>query len=146
MARKYEPGAMGAWYRSKMAKVQDGIDEAMEDAGQMGEDLMKEYIQTRGTGRIWAYPRNGRDGSYPGRVDSGKMLRAVGHRTLNRGGSKQLRIGWVSGTREDYFWLQDEGFEHPNGMTIEGMNSLQDATEAALNDLMVNLRREVRNA
>lgn len=146
MARKYQPGALGAWYRSKMTKVEAGVDDAMEESGQMGEDLMKGFIQTRGTGRIWAYPRGSREGSTPGRVDSGKMLRAVGHRTTTQGGSRQLRIGWVSGTREDYFWLQDQGFEHPYGMQVEGMNALQDATDAALTDLMRRLKRDIKNA
>lgn len=144
--RRYESGDLVRWYRSKMTRVEEGVDEAMDDAGQFGEDLMKQYIETRGTGRVWSRPSaSGRDRSTPGRVDSGKMRDAVGHRKTTQGGSRQLRIGWVSGTREDYFQFQETGFTHVSGVPVEGMHALQDATDAALTQLMQDLRRNVKD-
>lgn len=150
MARKYtnrySDGSLIAWYKSKMRKVEEGVDDAMDVAGELGETLGKEYISTRGTGRTWQHPWNGRDGSYPGRVDTAKMLNAFGHRKATQGGSRQLRIGWVSGTREDYFYLQEGGFTHVSGVTVEGMHALQDATDEAFQELARELKRRVKNA
>lgn len=133
--RRYESGDLVRWYRSKMTRVEEGVDEAMDDAGQYGEDLMKHYIETRGTAKS----------GKPGRVDTGKMRDAVGHRKTTQGGSRQLRIGWVTGTREDYFQFQETGFTHVSGVPVEGMHALQDATDAALTQLMQDLRRNVKD-
>jgi hypothetical protein len=148
VARKYTPGALGSWYRSKMQRVEEGVDDAMDDAGQKGEDMMKFYIMTRGTQKMWTHPwgPNNREGSIPGRVDTGKMLDAVGHRKTTQGNSRQLRVGWVSGTREDYFWMQDQGFKHPFAGSVEGMYALQDATDYAFEELKKGVKKEVKDA
>lgn len=132
------------WYRSRMAKITDGVEEAMEDAGIEGEELMRHLIETRGTGRQWSRPwgPNGRTASTPGRDDTGKMKRAVGSRTLRKGGSAQVRFGWVSGTREDYFRYQESGFHNELvGIDVPGMYALQDARDETLNKLKDRLAR-----
>lgn len=144
MAR-YESGSLVNWYRSKMRPVEAGVDDAMDEAGGIGKELGRHYIETRGTQRMWLYPRNGRDGSYPGRVDTGKMRDAFGFRKTTQGGSRQLRVGWVSGTREDYFKYQEGGFEHPSGLQVEGMYAVQDATEEAFRVLAEELKKRVKS-
>ena len=142
MAR-YRKGALTSWYRSKMAQVDAGVDDALEEAGSKGEEMMKYLIMTRGTGRLWSHPwgPNNREGSFPGRVDTGKMLDAVGHRVLKLGGKSQLRMGWTSGTREDYFLAQNVGFTHNlTGQTIEGMYALDDATDYMYEELRRRLK------
>lgn len=141
---EYKDGSLVNWYRSKMRPLEEGVDDAMDYAGEVGQELGRYYIETRGTGRTWAYPRNGRSGSIPGRVNTGKMRDAFGYRKTTQGGSRQLRVGWVSGTREDYFQLQEGGFEHPSGIDVEGMHALQDATEEALKVLAEEIKRNVK--
>lgn len=146
-SRRYKDGDLVRWYKSKMVKVDEGVDEAMKVAGELGERVGKELINTRGTGRVWSRPApSGRIASIPGRVDSGKMLRAFKYRTTTQGGSRQLRVGWVSGTREDYFKAQEGGFEHPYGITVEGMHALQDAGEAALVELFRQLKDSIHKS
>lgn len=140
----YTDGALVNWYRSKMMKIQEGTEDAMQDAGEAGKEIGRYLIETRGTGRTWLYPRNGREGSYPGRVDTGKMRDAFGFRLTTQGNSRQMRVGWVSGTREDYFKYQEGGFTHPSGIDVEGMHALQDAVEEAFSRLKENLRTEFR--
>lgn len=147
MTQEYQDGDLIRWYRSKMRKVEDGVDEAMDDAGISGKELGRYYIETRGTGKTWAYPRNGREGSRPGRVDTGKMRDAFGFRKTTQGGSRQLRVGWVTGTREDYFKFQEGGFDHVMaGVHVEGMYALQDATEEAFKVLAEELKRRIKSA
>lgn len=124
------------WYRSKMAKVEKGTEKILQEAGAEGERLMKEYIATRGTAK------SGKQG----RIDTRAMYNAVGNRILGRGGSQQVRFGWVSGTRKDYFAYQETGFEHKGGVTVEGMYALSDAADKVLRDLEKNLRGVMKNA
>lgn len=145
--REYQNGDLVRWYKSKMTRIEDGVDEAMDAAGEFGKELGQQYISTRGTGREWTRPGpSGRDASTPGRVDSGKMRDAFGFRKTTQGNSRQLRIGWVSGTREDYFQFQETGFTHFSGIDVPGMYALQDATEAAMAQLMQDLKRKVKDA
>lgn len=141
---RYKNGDLVRWYRSKMVKVDESTEDALDVAGQAGEKALKDNIQTRGTGRTWSYPRDGRAGSFPGRVNTGTMLNAAKYRIQKRGASKQLRVGWVSGVRKDYFKFQEGGFEHPSGVTVEGMHAVQDATEEAFNVLAEELKERLR--
>ena len=128
--REYQSGDLVRWYKSKMTRVDEGVDEAMDDAGAFGKELGQHFIETRGTGREWTRPGpTGRTGSSPGRVDTAK-----------------LRIGWVGGTREDYFQFQETGFTHVSGINVPGMYALQDATDAALSQLAQDLKNNLKGA
>lgn len=129
-------GQLFKWYRSKMTKVQTGTEKALKRAGEEGESLIKEYIATRGTAK------SGKQG----RIDTKKMYNAVGHRILGRGESLQVRFGWVSGTREDYFQYQETGFQHVGGVTVEGMYAISDAAEKILGNLERELRGVMKSA
>lgn len=107
------------------------IDQAMVKAIETGVEFGKNAIETRGTGKTWQRPWHGRVGSYPGRVDTGEMLREfrgeveVG-RTETTG-----KLGW---TKEQltYFVAQELGYSHNiTGDEIEGMFALRDAADQA---------------
>lgn len=113
--------------------VQQEIGDLTIELAEMGEEKMREYIQTRGTNRTWSRPWPSRKtpgrraGSGPGRIDSGDMLEAVG-RKFQRG-EKQSRavFGWTKDF-EDYFRYQEQGFVHfANGQKVAGMFALRDA-------------------
>ena len=145
--REYQSGDLVRWYKSKMTRVDEGVDEAMDDAGAFGKELGQHFIETRGTGREWTRPGpTGRTGSSPGRVDTAKMRDAFGFRKTTQGGSRQLRIGWVGGTREDYFQFQETGFTHVSGINVPGMYALPDATDAALSQLAQDLKNNLKGA
>ena len=121
----------------KIDAMKRNIPEAMEDLqielANEGADKMREYIETRGvygmTGRIWNRRFNGRDRSAPGRVDSGKMLDAVGIK-IQKGANKTFSIfGWV-GEFEEYFRAQEYGFSKGGfrpPIEVPGMFALRDA-------------------
>lgn len=112
--------------------VQQEIGDLTIELAEMGEEKMREFIQTRGTNRQWSRPwpsrktpgRRSRSG--PGRIDSGDMLKNVG-RKFQRG-EKQSRavFGWTQ-DYEDYYKYQEEGFRHWRGPTVPGMFALRDA-------------------
>ena len=125
--------------------VQQEIGDLTIELAEMGEEKMREFIQTRGTNRQWSRPwpsrktPGRRSGSGPGRIDSGDMLKNVG-RKFQRG-EKQSRavFGWTQ-DYEDYYKYQEEGFRHwragadPNqrgnrrpAVTVPGMFALRDA-------------------
>lgn len=113
---------------------------AMERSLEKGEEAMKEAIATRGTGKTWSHPwgRNGRTGSYPGRVDTGAMQGDV-RGVVTEVSEKRVEgnLGWDDNSPM-YYALQDQGFTHViTGEDIEGMRALRDAadiTERALLD------------
>lgn len=139
------PDKLINWYRSQTTKLAYDMEESVREAGQFGEELMREYIETRGAKAVWERPWDGRTGSTPGRVHTGKMRNAAKHRINKLRASLQLRIGWVSGTREGYFKDQEYGFKHnKTGEKIEGMFALQDATEATFRYLREEMKARIR--
>lgn len=139
--REYQNGDLIRWYRSKMKKVEDGVDEAMDEAAEAGKEVGKYLIENK----PWTSNSRINGGPRRGRVDSRKMLDAFGARKTTQGGSRQLRVGWVSGTREDYFQFQEGGFV-ARGVEVEGLHALQDATEEAFAVLADRLKERIKNA
>lgn len=138
-SREYQSGDLVRWYRSKMMKVQDGIDEAMDEAAEVGKATGRDIIRNR----PWISQSKENGGVRRGRVESEKMLNAFGARKTTQGNSRQLRVGWVSGTREDYFQFQETGFL-ANGVPVEGLYALQDATDEAFRVLADEVRERIR--
>jgi hypothetical protein len=130
---------------SQLGEVGRAADVALQDMqmelAQMGREKMVEYIETRGTGNTWLKPMRAkeidpvgslRSGSYPGRVNTGKMRDAV--RVRFERGQKQVRaaFGWIDNA-EPYFYAQEHGMR-PNrrqgfrkSLDIPGMFALRDA-------------------
>lgn len=135
------------WYRGKIKRVEETQRHVVQDAMEYGASLMREFIETRGTGRTWSRPWYGREGSYPGRVHTGGMLNAVTTRlVVDSAGRTQGHFGWLD-QREDYFRYQEGGFQHKMaGHYVEGMYAMVDSAEEAFRYLQEELDRGIRGA
>lgn len=138
------------WFRAKMSRVEENSLEAVDQATDDGVAIMKEMIETRGTGRQWSGPwfGNPRTESYPGRNDSGHMRDSVTKNTprVTEKGNIYGGFGWMR-NREDYFAYQEGGFKHViSGEYIEGMYAMQDSAELAFGQLQGNMRKAIRDA
>lgn len=143
------------WFRGKISRLEEANEEAMKEASEVGADVMRDLIRNRGTGRTWtreygSYPngQEGRTASTPGRVASGAMVDAVSshHNPLTKGGKMTAQFGWRTGDRKDYFLYQEGGFEHTNGISVDGMYALVDAAEYAFKDLQKKAKENLKNA
>jgi hypothetical protein len=105
--------------RSASKKLQDGTDDVAERSAEYGAELMREYISTRGTG----YIGKGARATAEGRIDTGKMIDAVGVSPVRHNPSGvAVNFGWVNET-EEYFSYQELGTR-----SISPMHALLDAT------------------
>lgn len=120
--------------RIERINLPDQFEDAMTKAMDAGQAALKEAVSTRGTGEKWSRPwgANGRQGSFPGRVDRGNMLReAKGEVTGKTAHSVDGELGWPEDSPE-YIAYQDQGFYHVLAdRDIEGMMALRDASELA---------------
>lgn len=119
-------------------KVEKAVDESLAE----GKAEMRSNIETRGTGNTWSRPWGGRSGSYPGRVDSGDMLRDVdGKITTVNSHVVEGILGWEDGS-PTYYGYQENGFYHVlAARDIEGMMALRDAVDGTRKDLIDRLGR-----
>lgn len=111
-----------------MKRVEVVMNDVLED----GANQMQSNIETRGTGREWTRPwgPNGRTGSYPGRVDTGQMVREVqGEVIASDSNGVTGVLGWPENS-PDYYRLQEHGFYHVlTQEDVEGMRALADAVD-----------------
>ena len=54
-------------------------------------------------------------------------------------------MGWIK-RKEFYYSLQEAGFEHSPGVTVEGMYALADASDWAMKQFKQDMDRVVKNA
>lgn len=137
-------------------RVDSAARDALDEAVEYGEELMVEYIETRGAykskRRVWtSTDRYGRRKSDPGRVASGDMVAGVKHRIKSMKGLAIGRFGWLDEKR-DYFALQEYGFEHvglknsgASDAEVPGMFALRDAADLAFKKLVDSLRSRIRD-
>lgn len=136
----YLPDSLIKRFRMVVADTNAQGQDILAEAAQMGEDIVKERIETSpaNNGELWKGDWSGaphghanRDSSYPGRVASGKMLNAVSHWVSREGrdGKTRMAFGWTNpATREEYFLSQEYGFDHNiANRHIEGMFAIQNA-------------------
>lgn len=135
-------------------RVDNAARDALEEAVEYGEELMVDFIETRGafkqTKRVWtSTDRYGRRKSSPGRVASGRMVTSVKNRVKSVKGLAIGRFGWLD-DKQNYFALQEQGFTHV-GITREGddgkvpgMFALRDASDLAFKKLVDSLRGKIR--
>lgn len=132
--------------RMNPQNTMDRIEAAVDDAAETGKQVMREAIETRGTGKTWKSPWFGRTGSYPGRVDQGDMLKdVIGRVTARTSTYVRGLVGWTKGSPL-YYRLQNEGFRHVlTGESVEGMMALRDAGDAARRSLISNMEDIARS-
>jgi len=115
------------WFVGFTKKLDSSIDELVEQIADEGQKLVYSFIETRGTGRVWARAYNGRDASAPGRVASGQMRGDVEQRSSSGKGAAIASFGWLD-NYEEYYGLQEGGFtQDRTGIEIEAMNAIHDA-------------------
>jgi hypothetical protein len=86
--------------------------QAMEDTADDGAERVREIIHLSTTD--WGYARTqgvgGEPRPYPGRIESGEMLNDVDSRVEELGdGVIEAKWGWAD--PEDYYWIQEYGFD-----------------------------------
>ena len=123
------------WFRGKVAKIdgvsEDVLKEVMEDAAYM----MLDNIATRGTAKS----------GKAGRIESRKMYNDVSAETKSFGeGKVRGRFGWLK-NQESYYGLQEGGFEHSPGVTVEGMYALADAADWAMKTYREDMQEALKN-
>jgi hypothetical protein len=98
----------------------DQAEKIMEDVTKEGADLMRQYIETRGT------PKSGK----AGRIESAEMLNAVQSAVHRNPKSVRGEFGWgvSGGPHEKYFDYQENGFRHwRSGENVPPMHAQLDA-------------------
>lgn len=134
---------LSVWANKKLDEIKERVDDVIESSVAEGADDMRQMIMTRGTGRTWSRPGpSGRQGSYPGRVDSGDMLNGVGS-SFRRAGRSEGRFGWLGGDPKGYYALQEGGFQHVSGIDVPGMYALQDARDDTMAKVVARIKRGV---
>lgn len=80
-----------------------------------------------------------------GRVDTTLMYRSVSY-TSPKSSYFYGRFGWgLNGNPyEDYFWYQEQGFNHVNGMRVEGMHAMYGAFLEVREDFYRKVERLAR--
>lgn len=116
-------GGMVKWYRGIVRDIEEtSVDEAHRFA-EDGKAFMQQAIATRGTGY------EGR----AGRIDFGRMYRAVQARSGKQGATNSRgQFGWLT-DKAPYFRFQEGGFVNSwTKRAVDGMYAMQDAYEFAI--------------
>lgn len=99
-------------------EVADITTESMSE----GKQITQQHISTRATDNV--RKNEGRSG----RIVSGKMLNAVsGDPATVSGGKVEGKFGWKPSDMQDYFWYQEDGFNHTSAGPVKEMHAVFDA-------------------
>lgn len=128
MTRKFT----AASYIAYVKQIDDRVRDVVLDLADATERDLIDAIETRGTGRVWkrTYYKRGiaRRGSSPGRVWTGQMRDDIGT-DIDYGDNKIVtRVGWINRV-QDYYELQEMGFDHPSTGPVPGMFAFADAID-----------------
>lgn len=126
--------ALHSWFSAKVDNLNDGLREIAKESAEDGEKLTKQYIETRGTAK------SGKQG----RIETSAMLNSVSSGVVRETKEEiQTRFGYKNAP----YWTayQDPGFEHVNGVTVEGTYALTDASEEVFEDLRKDIERLVNS-
>lgn len=154
MATRWWPMTKGTgpslsnWFVGLVNDVDQAVDNAAEQLAEEGQEFVRNAIDTRGTGRVWkrTYTRNGkrRSGSSPGRVWTGQMWNDVEDESFRYGKDTAVaRFGWIN-RFEEYYGLQEGGFDHPITGEVKGMEIMGDAEDFAVKRASDILGAELR--
>lgn len=131
----------------KVDRLNEELETEAEAVAEFGQELVREAIETRGTGRVWkrTYYKNGvsRGASLPGRVWTGKMRDSVKNKVNASGTEIVASYGWID-NYEDYFGQQEAGFTHETGVKVPGMFAMADSVEPVRKRVIEGLRRIAR--
>lgn len=139
-----------AWGHAKVRALNDNLAEAMEDIAEEGQQLVHEYISTRGTANpeyggktAWKKTYRGKSGPSQGRVNTGQMRADIESRFIRTSDVFIGSFGWLDHF-EDYYGLQEVGFEHEGtGEHIAGMFAMADAKDIMFERAKKRLNRVV---
>lgn len=135
--RRYRSRTTGAadgdllrWYRGVRTDIEQATIEEADDFARDGAEFMREFIRTRGT----------KHSGKAGRIDTGRMLNAVGSRSAT-GVGRSASFGWLR-DRAPYFLYQEGGFFNTWAQrSVEGMYALSDAAELAAARFNARMKR-----
>lgn len=125
MARELE-----RWFSQRLQEINQIPHEVAAEAAKEGSEITKHNIETSGT------MKSGKRG----RVETGAMRDAVDGKDRRISATEaEARWGWLNG-QPDYAGLQEYGFAHVGGVTVDGMYSL----DASKDEVMANVRDELK--
>jgi len=124
-------------------RIMRNVEGAMEAGLHEGAEMMRQFIETRGTMREWSRPwgASQRSASIPGRDDTGQMKNAV-QGEIEDFSRDTIRgvLGWAPGSPL-YYQLQEHGFFHVlTGEDVAAMYALRDAGEWTKEELDRRIR------
>ena len=154
LAQARVPDDLTKWFRGKVEKHNEMVEQVFREGAALGEQIIKDRIETAGTGREWEgnwetapHGTAGRHSSDPGRDASGEMKSAV-HSWYSTGkdGKSRMAFGWTNPSqRKEYFLFQEGGFDHAiTGEHIEGMYAVSDAAQFVFDYVHEELDRRMK--
>lgn len=124
------------WFEGVAKKMIEGMGDVVADAVGEGKEISQHNIDTRGT------LKSGKRG----RIETGKMRDAVDSEISRKDKTGVSgRFGWIK-EYEKYFGLQEEGFEHRGGVTVDGMYAISDAADEVFKNIEDDFDRIIRDA
>lgn len=123
---------VGQWYTTLVKKIDDAMLDTAEQISIEGQEMVYTFIETRGTDREWSRAYNNRGpapSQHKGRIASHGMHNAVERksRKVNRN-TAVASFGWLDHF-EEYYGLQEIGFEHHLTGTVPGMYAMRDSSD-----------------
>lgn len=134
-----DPASFERFFTNKIKNIQQEVRKDVYAAADLGVEEMQHLISVRGTAK------GGRRPEIAGRIDTGQMKNDVDRKRSGNQHFVTAKFGWVK-NREDYYVLQEEGFRHRGGVSVEAMYALQDAYESVTSALKQDIDRAVRDA
>lgn len=144
---------LSAWAISLVDSVNQATETAMERTTTEGQEMVRGYIDTRGTANpeyggkgAWSRTYQGKDRASEGRVRSGRMRNAIARAIERSKWTVTGSFGWLD-DYQDYYGQQEAGFEHPAPSVgkIAGMFAMADAADQILPIASGYLDEELRN-
>lgn len=122
-------GGLGAAIEAEIKGLRQDVGTEVKKLAQDGEDMMKEFIETRGTAKS----------GKRGRIETGEMRDAVANRVLE---------DTDQATRAEYGWIDDSPghrtYQELGTKFIEPMFALRDSQEATTEEFQAFLKSRSR--
>lgn len=123
--------SLEAWFKESVEDVFGDVGTIVADAVEEGKNITKHNIETRGTAKS----------GKRGRVRTGEMRDNVKSEMTKKSDKEaEGKFGWID-QYEEYYGLQEEGFNHIGGVTVEGMYALTDAADEVWANIVDDVKR-----